>query len=138
MAFTSSSPAHATLLTSYLEFTNTPKGLVEAYQNATKPDSPPVEKVFLDTGGFSTWFAYFLTKRAANRTTHFAGQAACKQLIDLLPEISHDDLKSLAEQVKSTIPTDVCEKIRAVYDNTIAKSRRKDDTSQPSSKRRRE
>lgn len=97
-------PNYVALFTSSrsLSFTKTPRGLANAYQDATKADKTATEKIFLDAGGFTTWFSYFLTERTVNSTNHFEGQAADRQLFDSLDTVSSEHRQLVARQVFKT------------------------------------
>lgn len=105
------------LIIQQLKFTNVPKGLAAAYQSAT--ENGGVEGTFLDAGGFSAWFAYFLTRRAAKSATHFDGQAACNQMLDALAKVSTIEQTSLAKRLRESIPEDLALRIQQVYDKAI-------------------
>ncbi|CAI6040928.1 unnamed protein product [Clonostachys chloroleuca] len=113
------SAAYVDSLVTHLDFTNTPKGLAKAYQDALKAEETSTERILLANGGFSVWFAYFLTKRAAKSATHFDGQAACSQMLEALDEISIENRTLLAHKVQEAIPTTTQAKFQDVFDKTI-------------------
>jgi len=117
-----SNPDHVGFLTKHLSFRNTPKRLATAYQDVTKAQSTSTEKIFLDAGGFSAWFAYFLTKRAANSTTHFDGQAACIQQLGTIDALSPEERLQLAQQVQQAIPSDTQNKFNGVFDKVAKRN----------------
>ncbi|KFA48716.1 hypothetical protein S40293_11453 [Stachybotrys chartarum IBT 40293] len=110
---------HVKSFVAHLTFTNTPKGLARAYQDAAKAERTSTERIFLDAGGFSAWFAYFLTKRAAKSATHFDGQAACNQMLSSVDEISFEDRRLLARQVQQAISPVNQDKFQEVFDKTV-------------------
>ncbi|KJZ69955.1 hypothetical protein HIM_10647 [Hirsutella minnesotensis 3608] len=123
------------LITRHLKFTYTPKGLAKAYQLAAREEDNSCERIFLEAGGFSAWFAYFLAKRAAKSSTHFDGQAAINQLLESLPNIANNDQRELAERVRQAIPADIDERIQEIFEKAIRPSH--PETAAPSLKRRR-
>lgn len=108
---------YANLLTTHLEFTR-PKGLKQAYTEAQTSPETSTERIFLDTGGLTAWFAYFFTKRAAKGKTHFEGQAACDRMLKSLESISTDDRKVLAQKVYQLIPEVTKTKIQDLFANS--------------------
>jgi hypothetical protein len=93
--------------------------------------------IFLNEGKFPAWFAYSVTKNAAERPTHFLGKAECSRLIADLENEPVSSRRLLAASVAATIQPEVAEKINSLCDKKI-KPVQNDNMSQPSNKRRRE
>ena len=74
---------------------------------------------FLDSGGFSVWFAYSLTKRATKGAFHFDGQAACNQMLKAIDETLVEKRQVLAREVENSIPDTAQIKSQEVYNKTI-------------------
>lgn len=73
----------ATLLFKQLNsYARAPRGLMETWLEAQQAEGNSTARIFLDVGRFSAWFAYFLTKNAAEKRYHFLGKASCSRLID--------------------------------------------------------
>lgn len=89
------------------------------------------EKVFRDAGGFAAWMAYFLTKRATNKATNFAGKASATRQIEGFDAQTEEARKSLAISVVSKITGDTRDKVNKFYEKII-------NASQQPNKRRRE
>jgi hypothetical protein len=70
-------------------------------------------------GGFSAWFVYFLTKRAAKNATHFDGQAACNQMLKSLEEMPSEGRKLVAKQVVPAIPSVIQTRFQEVCEKTV-------------------
>lgn len=115
---------------SYITFANTPRGLAEAYQEAVKA------RVFLEAGGFLTWFLYFLTNRAVKSTTHFEGQAADQQLFNSFDTCSPEDQLLVAQQLSRSIPAPNLQKFQDVFEKTIKPNQRNNLMVAPQKRRR--
>src|SRR5690349_20565715 len=62
----------------------TPNGLVQSWKETQQAEEDSMARIFLKGGGFSAWFAYVLTTKAAEKKRHFIGQASCRRLIAAL------------------------------------------------------
>jgi hypothetical protein len=99
---------------SHLDYTQTPKGLAEAYDDVDSLEETSTERLFFITGGFSTWVAHLLTKRAANGR-HFEGQAECKHRLSSLDDLDFETRKVIAQMVMAALPSDFLAKVRDLW-----------------------
>ncbi|KAK3391215.1 hypothetical protein B0H63DRAFT_467490 [Podospora didyma] len=108
-----------TLLTRLNSFKKAPAGLVTLWQSVNGAGENSTAKIFLDEGGFPAWFAYILTKKAAESNGHFDGKAAQCKLIADLEEEPVGSRKLLASQLAAAIPSQVREKIDRLQERKI-------------------
>jgi hypothetical protein len=125
-----------TLLLNQLgSYERAPKRLLDSWQ-ATNDEVNSTARIFLDEGGFVAWFAYFLTRNAAQSQNHFAGKAGCNRLISSLEDEPAASRKRLAARVAAAVQPEIEKKISSLYDKRI-KPLQNGDLSQRSNKRRR-
>jgi hypothetical protein len=110
----------------YLAFTNTPRGLAKAYQDAAEADEAATDKIFFDTGGFPTWLSYFLTNRTVKSKTHFDGQAADQQLFDSFNACSSELRQLVAQHVSQAISDPDKKRFQDIFEKTIQSSQGND------------
>lgn len=114
--------SYAEEFTKHLTFSR-PRGFQEAYAKAKTPLS--TEGIFQDTGGSTAWVAYYLTKRAANSTTHFNGQAALNKTLESLESMTKDNQVAVARRVNEIIDRGTKEKIQNLIDGTEGASKKR-------------
>ncbi|KAK5654707.1 hypothetical protein OQA88_7031 [Cercophora sp. LCS_1] len=88
-----------------------PKGLRDLWMQAQQPTASPPERILVETGGFGAWFAYICAKRGSEIRSHFAGKAACRDLVADLENRPADYLRRLATAVASGIDPAVKERV---------------------------
>ncbi|KAI0156752.1 hypothetical protein GGR52DRAFT_583044 [Hypoxylon sp. FL1284] len=123
------------LLERLQHFDRGPKDLVQSWQAVQQAAEGSVEKVLLDEGGFAVWFAYFITKNDASKTSRFAGKAASRTLIAEFYGQTTEYLRLLAIAVASKIDPATKAKVEQMRQTRIVSS--VNNMTQQSAKRRR-
>ncbi|KAK4096895.1 hypothetical protein N658DRAFT_435146 [Parathielavia hyrcaniae] len=88
-----------------------PKGLRHLWMQAQQSAEGSPERILLEEGGFEAWFAYICAKRGSEIRSHFAGKAACRDLVADLKTRPADYLRRLAKAVTNGIDPAVKERV---------------------------
>lgn len=121
-------------------YVRTPKTFMGAWQATEQSETNSPARIFLDIGGFPTWFAYFLTKNIAENQRHIDGKASCKSLIAKLESATDEYRKLLATRVAAAVQPELALRVQKLYDQKITAPREdnsSDNMSQPVGKRKR-
>ncbi|KAL2166226.1 hypothetical protein VTG60DRAFT_3114 [Thermothelomyces hinnuleus] len=112
-----------TLLLQQLDnFERAPKTLPESWRKVQQAEHDSTARIFLDEGQFPAWLAYFLTKNAANKQSHFHGKAKLIQLVNDLEKQTVASRRLLAARVGAAIPPERRERINSLHKKTITSS----------------
>ncbi|KAK4233253.1 hypothetical protein C8A03DRAFT_48136 [Achaetomium macrosporum] len=112
-----------TLLLQQLDnFERAPKTLPESWREVQQAVYDSTARIFLDEGQFPAWLAYFLTKNAANKQSHFNGKAKLNQLVNDLEKQTIASRRLLAARVGTAIPPERRERINSLHKKTMTSS----------------
>ncbi|KJZ68997.1 hypothetical protein HIM_11613 [Hirsutella minnesotensis 3608] len=109
----------ALLVNQLRNYERAPKGFMKSWQETQRAEACSTARIFLDEGEFPAWFAYFLTKNAAETQYHFHGKADCSRFITDLETECFASRKLLAAQVAAAIGPELAQKINSLYDRRI-------------------
>ncbi|KAM4063368.1 hypothetical protein HRG_013901 [Hirsutella rhossiliensis] len=109
----------ALLFNQLSNYERAPKGFMKSWRETQQAGECSTARIFLDEGKFPAWFAYFLTKNAAETRYHFHGKAECSRLISDLETESVASRKLLAAQVAAAIGPEVAQKINSLHHKRI-------------------
>ena len=102
------------LLNNLQNFERGPKGLADSWRETQQAAEDSVERVLLKEGGFPVWFAHYVAKNDAAKSSRFAGKAAIRNLIADLEDQPLEHLKLLAATVASQIDSATLAKVEQV------------------------